>query len=219
MVQGTPLYFRGKAVLDAVLDDLEARFSALSASTDFVLTGTSAGGLATYLHATHVRSRLHTGAFMAAMPDAGFFLDHPTVDGELLFRNNMLGAYPLWNSSSGVNPECLAAQGGPASATAWKCLFAQYTTPFLLQAGIPLFILNSLYGAIDRGASLIVTPLAHDTTHRHCAVWLDLQARLCGPAQVRRRRAEGGRAVQGRLFGHHRLCGSVPNRRRVSHGV
>ena len=64
----TKLYMRGFPILNALLDDLEANHNALSAATDFVLAGTSAGGLATYIHSSHIRQRLNKDAFMIAYP-------------------------------------------------------------------------------------------------------------------------------------------------------
>jgi hypothetical protein len=46
----SPIYFRGKRIMDANLADLLANRD-LSAASRVVLSGHSAGGLATYLHA------------------------------------------------------------------------------------------------------------------------------------------------------------------------
>merc|ERR1719253_644283 len=51
------LYFRGKRVVDEVLKMLTNRFG-LSQASSVLLTGCSAGGLAAYLHADYVGSRL-----------------------------------------------------------------------------------------------------------------------------------------------------------------
>ena len=40
-----------------------------------VVGGTSAGGLATYLHIDHYRERIPPAVRVVGMPDAGFFLD------------------------------------------------------------------------------------------------------------------------------------------------
>ena len=74
------LTFRGIKNLDAALDWAFAR-SGLGDATDFVLTGGSAGGLSTFLHADRVAARVATGAPKAAgkiraAPFTGFFLDH-----------------------------------------------------------------------------------------------------------------------------------------------
>ena len=50
-------YFRGKRVLDAVLDVLLTDHG-LSQAEEVLLSGGSAGGLSTYLHADDVKTRL-----------------------------------------------------------------------------------------------------------------------------------------------------------------
>ena len=69
---GQKLYYRGRNILDAVLDDLLAK--GLDKATDVVLSGCSAGGLAIYLNADHVASRLPPTAKFRAIADSGYFL-------------------------------------------------------------------------------------------------------------------------------------------------
>lgn len=55
---GVPIWLRGFDVLQAWLAELELLGGLLSNATDVVLTGTSAGGMATYIHADFVRSKV-----------------------------------------------------------------------------------------------------------------------------------------------------------------
>merc|ERR1712129_303646 len=75
---GKSLYFRGIKNFDDTLDWAFAH--GLSEATEFVLTGGSAGGLSTFLHADRVAGRLHKEApncsFVRAAPVVGYFLDH-----------------------------------------------------------------------------------------------------------------------------------------------
>lgn len=71
------MWFRGKHILKAMQDDL-FKNRGLAASTDVVISGCSAGGLATYLHVDNWADRLAAAAPTAkvrGMPDSGFFLD------------------------------------------------------------------------------------------------------------------------------------------------
>ena len=52
-----PLYYRGRRILDAVVDDLLA-VQGLDAATDFLVNGCSAGGLAVWLHLDYLASRV-----------------------------------------------------------------------------------------------------------------------------------------------------------------
>ena len=71
-----------RRVLDANIASL-LQTKGLRDASAVVLSGHSAGGLATYHHADYVRASLPADLkFYAAVPDAGFFLDHPTTAGE-----------------------------------------------------------------------------------------------------------------------------------------
>lgn len=62
----------GKRIMDANFEDL-LKTKGLAAATDVVLSGHSAGGLATYLHADYVRTLLPASVQnYRAVPDAGF---------------------------------------------------------------------------------------------------------------------------------------------------
>ena len=138
------IWFRGRRNLDALLFELNATMGFLSTATEVVLTGTSAGGLAVYLHAAYVQSQLPKTCGFSALPDAGFFLDAPKYGTSTFgFRESIMGAIgpSLWNASiDGTNTACLAAY--PA-AEAWRCFFAQYVQPF--NSGLRFFIMQSLY--------------------------------------------------------------------------
>ena len=69
--KGTTLYFRGFKILQATLDSLMK--AGMSSATDVILTGCSAGGLATYLHAQYVYDQLPSQAKQGyhAIADAG----------------------------------------------------------------------------------------------------------------------------------------------------
>ena len=83
-MDGTPIYFRGNAILKAILQYL--RDNGMKEASDVILTGCSgislvyyykglvlitAGGLATYIHADYVRSVLPPSVKYHAIADAG----------------------------------------------------------------------------------------------------------------------------------------------------
>jgi len=149
LYNGTNIYFRGKRVLDAILDDLDTR--GLNVSKAVVLTGTSAGALTIYIHAEYIRKRLPEAAVVVGMPDAGFFLDHANVNGVYAFRQSFQNAIGpnLWNGSSGVNEACLSTYNADES---WHCWMAQYVYPFI--SNVPIYIVNSLYDTYQTGSIL-----------------------------------------------------------------
>jgi O-palmitoleoyl-L-serine hydrolase len=71
---GASIYLRGFDVLQAWLEELEVLGGFKTRSTDVVITGTSAGGMATYIHAPFIRSLLPPSASVVAAPDAGYFM-------------------------------------------------------------------------------------------------------------------------------------------------
>lgn len=78
--QNTSLYFRGKRVREAAYASLLA--SGLDKATDVVISGCSAGGLATFLHTDQWCDALGEDAPLAkcvGMPDSGFFLDYQST--------------------------------------------------------------------------------------------------------------------------------------------
>ena len=73
---GHPLYFRGKFILEAVLRSLEKL--GISDAEEVVLSGTSAGALATQLHANWYRQMLPETVPVTGLVDSGIFLDFDT---------------------------------------------------------------------------------------------------------------------------------------------
>lgn len=67
-VNGLTLHFRGFRILNAIMEDLVANHG-LSQATDVVVSGCSAGGLATYLHVDWWRSQLPKAAHVIGLPD------------------------------------------------------------------------------------------------------------------------------------------------------
>jgi hypothetical protein len=149
VVNGTSLYMRGRAILDAHLAELEATAGFLSTATEVIVSGTSAGGLATYLHASYVASRLAKGSAVA-VPDAGYFFDHETYNKpgvhEWLDSITAAIAPELWNATLlGPLAGCLAAPPGGLRA---RCFLPEGSFPWQTT---PFFIVNSLYDPANLG--------------------------------------------------------------------
>jgi hypothetical protein len=139
------LFFAGRHVLDAVLDDLALRHG-MSNATDVVLGGCSAGGIATFAHLDYVARRLTTptpttqsttataastttatataATTQAAPPplrvvglaDSGFYADVPYYTDQKQFP------FQAQNMSAAtLSPECLADN----AAAPHRCLVAE----------------------------------------------------------------------------------------------
>ena len=151
---GTSLYMRGRAILDAHLAELEEEEGFLSTATEVIVSGTSAGGLSTYLHASYIASRLAAPSVnVVAVPDAGFFYDHETYppgSGEHAWLDSLTRATApaLWNATlSGPLAACLLS---PPGGLRTRCFLPE--SSFAWQT-VPFFIINSLYDPANLGIS------------------------------------------------------------------
>lgn len=145
----TKLYFRGRRVLDAVLDSLIA--AGLGNAKLLIVNGCSTGGLAVYLHLDHIQARL-PGVRVVGVPECGLFMDEVHWDGTPGYTPSFKTVAQMQNVSGGVNADCIAAEAAKSGGgEAWKCFMAQYTLPHIKT---PHYIVNSFYDAWQWGAVL-----------------------------------------------------------------
>ena len=149
VVSGKSLRLRGRALLDAHLAELDSRFNFSATATEVIVSGTSAGGLSTHLHAP-LFAALLPAARVVAVPDAGYWwdslaygstTDRPWIDA-------LTPALSLWNVSfNPLNPAaaaCLAAF--PTAAV--RCLTQPYQGAF---SSVPTFTAQSIYDTANLG--------------------------------------------------------------------
>ena len=133
-----PLYFRGRANVDAMIDDLKSNHG-LGDATDVIISGNSAGGLATFWAADRLSKQL-SPAKVFAVPDSGFFI----ADQE---------AYSPWPNAlrwiveqgnltdNGLNENCVADMRKTSGDVA-SCAFPQVASSYITT---PLFVMNGRY--------------------------------------------------------------------------
>eukprot|EP01147_Barroeca_monosierra_P004998 gene4997-6947_t len=159
LVKGEKIYFRGFRILNAVLNALMAR--GLSAATDVLLTGCSAGGLATFLHSVDTKSPALVN--FKALAFSGFFLKHNNVKDKPVYPEQMKAIFELSNATSSIPANCL---NNKTSSDAWQCMFAPeiYST-----LSSPFFIINSALDAWQTRC-IIAGELApkNSTDNGHC---------------------------------------------------
>merc|ERR1712190_505245 len=141
MGSGTILHYRGRAILDAEIKSLLVD-RGMNKATDVVVSGCSAGGLATFLHCDHwaaaIKQATDGVAKVACMPDSGFFLDE---DRAPKYGSNMRNVYKFQESSAaGLNAACVAAHMSDPE----KCILAQWASEHIKT---PTFPLQSEYDA------------------------------------------------------------------------
>ncbi|KAG6397967.1 hypothetical protein SASPL_139417 [Salvia splendens] len=71
-LMGQKVQFRGSKIFDAVVEDLLVKGMAIGKNV--ILSGRSAGGLATILHCDNFRARLPIACRVKCLSDAGFFI-------------------------------------------------------------------------------------------------------------------------------------------------
>jgi hypothetical protein len=160
VVDGTPLSFRGFDVLRATIDALAQAagpgfgLPPLSAMTELLVSGSSAGGLTTLLHLDYVAARAAAaspGIRVVGVPEVGFFVDAASIwDGRHIYSEVYARIADFGNISSGlpeqVNAACVAAFPEPEQR--WKCFMAQFTYSFV---ATPTFLLQSAVDQFQTG--------------------------------------------------------------------
>lgn len=133
------LYYRGRATLDALLHELIADHG-LADAVALVVTGSSAGGLSTYLHVDWFAAAL-PGVTVVGVPDAGFFPLAPAYNGVDTFTQDtlawMVSAFNI-SSSGQVNAACFAA------TPSWALTACLAAPMFYARVESPLFVVNSM---------------------------------------------------------------------------
>eukprot|EP00755_Sulcionema_specki_P009715 Sspe_Gene.6470::Locus_2179_Transcript_1_2_Confidence_0.800_Length_1410::g.6470::m.6470/K19882/NOTUM; O-palmitoleoyl-L-serine hydrolase len=149
VVEGTKLYFRGKRNILATLTTLMDM--GLRSAKRVLLTGCSAGGLATFLHTDFVHTWLKVNVptlqVFKSAPISGFFLLHDTIQGLPVYPIEMQYIFNLANSTGGLNAQCILSV---LPEDRWKCNFAEYAYAYT-QA--PIFPLNSALDSWQTHAS------------------------------------------------------------------
>ncbi|KAH1198962.1 Pectin acetylesterase 5 [Glycine max] len=83
--RGSGLFFRGQVIWEAIMDELLS--TGLSNAKQALLSGCSAGGLATLIHCDSFRQVLPKEATVKCLADAGFFLDEKDISGNSTMRS------------------------------------------------------------------------------------------------------------------------------------
>uniref|UniRef100_A0A8I6XL69 Pectin acetylesterase n=1 Tax=Hordeum vulgare subsp. vulgare TaxID=112509 RepID=A0A8I6XL69_HORVV len=129
------IFMRGQRIWDAVIIDLFKK--GLAKAEKVLLSGCSAGGLATFFHCDDLEERLQGVATVKCMSDAGFFLDVDDISGHSTVRSFFSGVVALQGARKNLNKNC-----SDSTVNSYQCFFPQYA---LQSIRAPYFILNSAY--------------------------------------------------------------------------
>ncbi|CAF2102476.1 hypothetical protein BRARA_E03089 [Brassica rapa] len=131
---GTRLFFRGQLIWETIMDELLSM--GMSDAKQGILTGCSAGGLATLIHCDYFRDHLPKDAAVKCVSDGGFFLNVPDVLGHPTMRSFYHNVVNLQGVEKSLDHNCVAK---PEPST---CMFPQ---KFLNNIRTPVFLVNPAY--------------------------------------------------------------------------
>lgn len=178
------LHFRGLSNLEAALDWAVTE-AGLGTASDLVVTGMSAGGLATFLHADRIVERVRQAAVQRnvvsarAAPLQGFFLaEVPLADGgggcggmrprgTQNYTDAMRQLVRMQNISAAFLPACTAAHVDEDEDELFKCFMAPHVAPFIQ---VPFFAFNSRFDAWQIQNVLGLPPDTWPTACAHVAI-------------------------------------------------
>ncbi|KAL6496217.1 hypothetical protein OROGR_029475 [Orobanche gracilis] len=131
---GTKMLFRGQLIWETLMDELLS--IGMSKAREALLTGCSAGGLATLIHCDDFRYLLPKDANVKCLADAGFFLNEKDIAGNHTIESFFRDVVHLQGVAKSLNHDCVA-KSEPS-----KCFFPQ---EFIRNIKTPLFLVQSAY--------------------------------------------------------------------------
>ncbi|GER30540.1 pectinacetylesterase family protein [Striga asiatica] len=139
----TNLYYRGSRVFNAVINELLAR--GLNYADNVILTGGSAGGLATILHCDGFRSLLPNAQRVKCISDSGFFLRATNLPG-VDQREDFFGRVVELHGLANFLPATCTSRMNPDLCIFPENLVEDIETPlFLLESSYDQFQITELY--------------------------------------------------------------------------
>ncbi|XP_076913389.1 pectin acetylesterase 9-like [Bidens hawaiensis] len=164
------LYFRGQRIWQAIIEDLLPK--GLGSANKALLSGCSAGGLASYLHCNNFSGYLPDTTAVKCLGDAGFFMDSPDISMIHTQRTIFQQLVTLQGIENNLDENCKNSISDPK-----LCIFPQYLLKHITP---PLFILNSAYD-VYQFHHILVPPSADPDGHwNRCK----LNPSACSPEQI-----------------------------------
>ncbi|KAJ0842553.1 putative pectinacetylesterase/NOTUM [Helianthus annuus] len=166
------LYFRGQRIWQAIIEDLQPK--GLGSADKALLSGCSAGGLASYLHCNNFSNYLPDTTAVKCLGDAGFFMDAPDISILHTQRTFFQQLVTLQGIEPNLDENCTSSISDPK-----QCIFPQYLLKHITP---PLFILNSAYD-VYQFHHILVPPSADPHGHwNRCK----LNPKACSADQISR---------------------------------
>ncbi|XP_022757703.1 pectin acetylesterase 3 isoform X2 [Durio zibethinus] len=142
--EANQLYFRGQRIWSAAMEELMSK--GMQNAQQALLSGCSAGGLASILHCDEFKDLFPKTTKVKCLSDAGLFLDARNVAGGYTLRDVYGGVVTLQGVQKNL-PNTCTSQMDPTS-----CFFPQN---LVANIKTPMFLLNAAYDAWQVQESLI----------------------------------------------------------------
>lgn len=165
----TKLFFRGQLIWEAMMEELLS--IGLSNAQEALLSGCSAGGLATLIHCDDFREIMPKDAKVKCLSDAGFFLNEKNVAGTATFQSFYNDVVKLQGAAGSLKKECVSKME-PS-----KCFFPQQIVE---NTKTPVFLVNPTYDFWQIKNILVPGPLDPRDSWYKC----QLSIQLCDPEQI-----------------------------------
>eukprot|EP00268_Persea_americana_P026610 TRINITY_DN2606_c0_g2_i1.p1 TRINITY_DN2606_c0_g2~~TRINITY_DN2606_c0_g2_i1.p1 ORF type:complete len:460 (+),score=56.38 TRINITY_DN2606_c0_g2_i1:93-1382(+) len=168
---GTILFFRGRLIWQAIMDELLSL--GLVNASQALLTGCSAGGLATLIHCDDFQARLPKSANVKCLADGSLFLDKEDVTGRRTMRSFYHDVVNLQGIEKSLRTDCVSHME-PS-----QCFFPKQ---IIENIKTPLFIVHSAYDVWQ--IQHILVPDAADPHNQWFKCKMDI--RDCSSDQIKR---------------------------------
>ncbi|KAK7360562.1 hypothetical protein VNO77_02568 [Canavalia gladiata] len=165
----TNLHFRGARVFAAVVEDLLAK--GMKNAENAILSGCSAGGLATILQCDRFKTLLPTGAKVKCVPDAGYFINVKDISGGQHIEEFYSQVVETHGLAKNLPKSCTSSHRPSL------CFFPQNVAS---EISTPIFFVNSAYDSWQIGN--ILAPGEADPKGLWQSCRLDISK--CSPDQL-----------------------------------
>uniref|UniRef100_A0A251V9M0 Pectin acetylesterase n=1 Tax=Helianthus annuus TaxID=4232 RepID=A0A251V9M0_HELAN len=128
------LYFRGARVFDAIVEELMS--IGMKDAQNVLLSGCSAGGLASILNCDKFRGFFPQNTRVKCVSDAGYFPHVKDLSGEYRFEQYFDKIVTLHGSAKALPSECTS------NMNPGLCFYPDFAMPYI---NTPIFIVNSAY--------------------------------------------------------------------------
>ncbi|KAF8396771.1 hypothetical protein HHK36_018403 [Tetracentron sinense] len=178
---GTKLFFRGQLIWEALMDELLSL--GLANARQALLSGCSAGGLATLIHCDDFQEILPKDATVKCLADAGFFLDEKDVSGNRTMRSFYHDVVHLQGVASSLHKDCVARMEPSQAGLTLTCLLLYgcfFPQEIVKNIKTPVFLVNPAYDFWQ--IQNILAPDASDPQGN----WLKCKKNIhnCNPSQI-----------------------------------